>query len=215
MLLNELERLLTNSSPRRWLQRWVEVPWFLRHGQDVAGGYVLELGCGRGVGADLIFDKFGVYRLDAFDLDPLMLGIARQRLASRGERVKLWQGDATAIASPDGRYDAVFDFEVIHHVPDWRKALHEVHRVLRPGGVFFAGEILERAILNPIAARLFDHPVEDRFSHADFCEGLSNTGLRVVAARSLADHAGWYVARKPRFPADAGGTDAGYRGRQR
>ncbi|MHC1764566.1 MAG: methyltransferase domain-containing protein [Verrucomicrobiia bacterium] len=35
-------------------------------------------------------------------------------------------------------YDAVFDFAIIHHVPNWRDALVEVNRVLRPGGVFYA-----------------------------------------------------------------------------
>ncbi len=196
MLLNDFERKLTNSPVRRLLQRQLEVPWFLRNGSDVRGGYALELGCGQGIGIDLIFKHFGVKQLDAFDLDPRMVELARSRQRHRGDSLRIWQGDATAIASPDDRYDAVFDFEIIHHVPDWRQALAEVYRVLKPGGRFYAGEILKHSILNPLVARLFEHPMEDRFGHMDFCEALSITGFRVDAARGLGDYVGWYVASK-------------------
>jgi ubiquinone/menaquinone biosynthesis C-methylase UbiE len=50
----------------------------------------------------------------------------------------------TAIAVPDSRYDAVFDFGIIHHVPDWRAAVAEVARVLRPQGRFYAEEVFGR-----------------------------------------------------------------------
>ena len=197
MILNDFERLLTNSPVRRFLQRRVEVPWFLRNGGPVTGGHVLEVGCGRGIGAGLILEQFGAARLDAFDLDPRMLARAKRRLARYGDRVCLWQGDATAIAATDDGYDAVFDFEIIHHVPDWRSALAEIFRVMKPGGRFYAGEILERFILNPLSARLFDHPMQDRFDHAAFCDGLAHAGFHLDAERGMAECVGWYVARKP------------------
>lgn len=197
MLLNEFERKLTNSPLRRFLQRQLEIPWFIRHGSDLHGAYVLELGCGQGAGIDLVFEHFGIKQLDAFDLDPQMVEMARSRQGHRGDSVRIWQGDATAIASPENRYDAVFDFEIIHHVPDWRQALAEVYRVLKPGGRFYAGEILKHSLLNPLAARLFQHPMEDRFGHVDFCEALSVTGFRLEAAQGLGDFVGWYVAAKP------------------
>ena len=39
----------------------------------------------------------------------------------------------------------MFDFGIIHHVPQWRRALAEVARVLKPGGRFYAEEVLRGA----------------------------------------------------------------------
>ncbi|MBI5529080.1 MAG: class I SAM-dependent methyltransferase [Deltaproteobacteria bacterium] len=58
-------------------------------------------------------------------------------------------GDVTAIRADDETYDAVFDFGIIHHVPDWRAALREIRRVLKPGGRLFAEEVHERFISHP------------------------------------------------------------------
>jgi SAM-dependent methyltransferase len=43
-------------------------------------------------------------------------------------------GDATALPVPDDSADAVIMVSVLHQVADWRKALDEAARVLRPGG---------------------------------------------------------------------------------
>ena len=42
--------------------------------------------------------------------------------------------DATAIPYGDGSFDVVLCNHVLEHVPDYRKALSEIHRVLRPDG---------------------------------------------------------------------------------
>lgn len=78
----------------------------------------------------------------AFDLDPNMVWQARQRLAAYPPgRVTLYQADVTAIPEPDASFDAVFDFGILHHVPAWPVAVAEIHRMLRPGGRFYFGEV--------------------------------------------------------------------------
>ena len=61
---------------------------------------------------------------------------ARRRLARSVDagRLTIGVGDLTSIDAPDDSFDAVFDFGVIHHVPNWRQAVVEVARVLRPHG---------------------------------------------------------------------------------
>jgi ubiquinone/menaquinone biosynthesis C-methylase UbiE len=95
---------------------------------------------------------------------------------------------------PDAAYDAVFDFGIVHHVPEWRAALREAHRVLRPGGRFFAEEVFERFIANPVWRRLLEHPQQDRFDAARFEKALQEAGFRVVATRTLWDRFGCFVA---------------------
>lgn len=197
MLLNHLEKAMMNNPVRAALQRHFEAQRLLDMGGPVEGGTALEIGCGRGVGAELILDEFGAARVDAFDLDPQMVESARRRLAERRDQIRLWVGDAACIAAPDATYDAVFDFGIIHHVPEWRIALREVHRVLKPGGRFYAEEVLAPFIHHPLWRRLLDHPMDDRFDLDAFANGAATQGLRVLRTRRLGSWFGWLVAEKP------------------
>ena len=196
MILNGLEFALMNNPVRAAIQRHVEARRLLEMGGPLHGARVLELGCGRGVGTALILDVFGAAAVDAFDLDPRMIARARRRLHGHGSRVRLWVGDATSIAVSDASYDAVFDFGIIHHVPDWRRALVEVRRVLRPGGRFYAEEVLRRFIVHPIARRLLEHPQQDRFDTAEFVSALHQAGLTGVVSRDIGQCFAWFVASK-------------------
>jgi len=157
------------------------------------GGAALEIGCGRGVGVELILDVFGAERVDAFDLDPRMIGQAQWHLRGRRPRVRLWTGDVTRIPVPAATYEAVFDFGIVHHVPDWRGAIAEVARVLRPGGRFYAEEVLRAVIVHPLVRRLLKHPQADRFDQAEF-SALRAAGLRPVASEGFARAFAWIIA---------------------
>jgi len=197
VLLNRVEFALMNNPVRAAIQRRFEAARLLRMGGPLQGGAALEIGCGRGVGAELILDLFGADGVDAFDLDPRMIVRARERLRSRASRARFWVGDATSIPVPDSIYDAVFDFGIIHHLPRWRPVLAEVKRVLKPGGRFYAEEVLGRFIQQPIARRLLEHPQSDRFDREVFCAALTESGLELLRSEELWRSFAWFVARKP------------------
>ncbi len=201
MLLNRTEYALMNNPLRALIQRRFEAARLLRMGGPMDGGAALEMGCGRGVGVELILDVFGAESVDAFDLDPSMVSRARARLRDRGAQVRLWVGDATSIPVPDASYDAVFDFGIIHHVPHWRSCLAEVRRVLKPGGRFYAEEVLARFIQHPITRRLLEHPQRDRFDGSGFSEALAQAGLLPHASQEQWQAFGWFVADRPASPA--------------
>lgn len=196
MLLNRIEKAMMNNPVRAVVQRRFEARRLLRLGGRLPGGRALEIGCGRGVGVELILSEFSAERVDAFDLDPDMVRQASARLARHGDRVRLWVGDAARIDAPDGSYDAVFDFGIVHHVPPWRDAVREVHRVLRPGGRFYAEEVLRDFIAHPLWRRVLEHPQEDRFDHEGFLAELRAAGFRILGDRQLGKWFGWYVAEK-------------------
>jgi ubiquinone/menaquinone biosynthesis C-methylase UbiE len=198
VLLNRLEKLTMNNPIRGGVQRYFEAPRLRAMGGPMRGGRALEVGCGNGRGASLILERFGADSVDAFDLDPHMVQIAEKRLAPFGSRARTWQGDVTKIEAPDETYDAVFDFGIIHHVPDWRAALAEIHRVLVPGGRFYAEEIL-RGFIDAFPWRvLFAHPRNDRFDADDFIGALRETGFEIVERRRHGQTILWVVADKSR-----------------
>lgn len=197
MLLNRIEYALMNNPIRSALQRHFEAGRLRRMGGIMNGGRALEVGCGRGIGIELILDVFGADSVDAFDLDPRMVAGARARHSARDSRVRIWVGDAGAISAPSASYDAVFDFGILHHVPDWRSALAEVHRVLKPGGRLYAEEVLRPFIVHPVIRRLLEHPQDDRFDSSEFAQALELIGFEVTATQDLGSAMAWFVARKP------------------
>ena len=138
MILNSIEKALMNNPVRALAQRRYEAPLMLRLGGRIEGLKVLEIGCGRGVGTEIIFEQFGAGEVHAFDLDPQMIGLAQRRLAKYPPaRLRLFVGDAETIDAPNAAFDAVFDFGIIHHIPVWQNAIKEIARVLKPNGRFY------------------------------------------------------------------------------
>jgi ubiquinone/menaquinone biosynthesis C-methylase UbiE len=92
----------------------------------VTGRHVLEAGCGTGLLLDrLAQDASGVVGVD------LSRGMVSRAL-ERGHPVV--QADLAALPFADASFDAVASFKVLAHVPEPRRAIAELGRVLRPGG---------------------------------------------------------------------------------
>ena len=197
MKLNLFERFFILSPIRPLLQRHLEARQLLKIGGPINGGRVLEIGCGAGGGIDLIYDLFGAGAVDAFDIDLRMSVLARRRHRQRGTAARFWVGNVRQVPMADARYDAVFNFGVIHHIVDWRAALAEIRRVLKPGGRFYCEEILRHYITHPLLGRLMEHPQEDRFDRPVFLEALQQIGFRIRGVREMGDLYLWVIADKP------------------
>jgi ubiquinone/menaquinone biosynthesis C-methylase UbiE len=109
MKLNWFGRLAMNSPARAAAQRRYTAEQMMRLGGDLSGEHALEVGCGRGVGVEIIPGHFGAARAEAFDLDPKQVRLAEGRLARFGaDRVGVFVADVTSIPAPDSSFDAVF-----------------------------------------------------------------------------------------------------------
>jgi ubiquinone/menaquinone biosynthesis C-methylase UbiE len=173
--MNAFGRATMNSLPRAFAQRRYLVPQMLRLGGSLDGCRVLELGCGRGVGTELILDEMGAAEVDALDLDPIMVDKARERL---GERARVEVGDMTDLSAPDASYDAVVDFAAIHLVPEWKRAASEVSRVLAPAGRYFFEEIVGR-FYRATNLLVTGRRIEGGFSEDAYLGELVRLGLSV------------------------------------
>jgi phosphatidylethanolamine/phosphatidyl-N-methylethanolamine N-methyltransferase len=97
------------------------------------GRTVLEVGVGTGLALpNYTPDK----RIVGIDLSAEMLALARRRVAERGIRnvERLLEMDAEATDFADGQFDTAVAMFVASVVPNPRRLLAELRRVVRPGG---------------------------------------------------------------------------------
>ena len=136
MKLSDIELRAMDSWWRRWGQRHFEMPLFQRLGLDVHGKDILEIGCGNGLGAHLL-NQGAPRSYIGLDLMEEQVGKARQRYPQYQFLVQ----DATDLSQfGEASKDIVIIFGVLHHIPEWRRVIDEVRRVLKPGGSFFVEE---------------------------------------------------------------------------
>lgn len=104
------------------------------------GGWLLDVGCGNGRSTSRLMDLD--VRVLAFDVAKEAVRHACRRFprgSSRARAVFL-AADATRFPVATSSMDYVLVYGVLHHVPDPRRACHEIARVLRSGGLYMGSE---------------------------------------------------------------------------
>lgn len=120
-----------------------ETPWHrlvkahLDAARDLAGRRVLEIGCGRGGFACWLAarDEHAPAEVVAADFAATAVAKGEAFAARRGLSGIRWEvADIQNLEHADATFDTVVSCETIEHVPDPRRALRELARVLKPGG---------------------------------------------------------------------------------
>ena len=189
--MNLAESLFINSAARVREMRRTIGPRVLESADSTGVRRVLEVGCGQGVGVELILTRFTDTEVVGIDLDPKMIRRAQRRLASRRDRAEVRVGDVCSLPFEDASFDVIVDFAAVHHIPDWRAALGEIARLLVPGGQFlFEDHDVTKHSL--FARTFFAHP-DERFTAAEFASALADVGIYVDDR--LDDRNGHFVGR--------------------
>jgi ubiquinone/menaquinone biosynthesis C-methylase UbiE len=97
---------------------------------DIEGKRVLEAGCGDGGFCRLLCEREA--EVDGIDLS----SVAIEQAIGSCPRARFEVGSVTSLPYRDESFDLVVCLETLEHVPDWRRGLEELIRVLRPGGRF-------------------------------------------------------------------------------
>ncbi|MEV5239062.1 class I SAM-dependent methyltransferase [Streptomyces cinnamoneus] len=132
MPMNLIHRRLCSSG--KWARAVEEqlLPWAL-DGVSL-GPEALEIGPGYGATTRVLLRQ--VRHLSVVEADASYAAGLRREF---GDRAEVLHGDGAALPLPDGRFDSVACFTMLHHVPSPRlqdALFAEARRVLRPGGVF-------------------------------------------------------------------------------
>ena len=145
------------------------------------GRRALDLGCGDGMEALGLVERG--WKVDAFDLEahPRWKEVAK---AARG-RIRFATADAAKLDKLRGRYDLVFQKDMLHHVPDPAAVLRQMRRLTAPGGSLI---VLECNRWNPVF-----------YLHLTLMKGHQHFALRRL--RALLDGAGLQDASLRRIEA--------------
>ena len=110
----------------------VEFSYALHEYKRFGGKKVLDVGCGNGY----VLSRFANEGAETYgvDLTPAAVELCRKRFAFMGLEGDFRVGNAEALPFDDNTFDCVTSMGVLHHTPDTPRSVHEVFRVLKPGG---------------------------------------------------------------------------------
>ena len=140
-----------------------------------AGDAVADIGCGPGTAARRAARAGAT--VVGVDPAPVMLRVARLLTRRSAHAVRYAEGSAEALPLPDSSVSVAWSIASVHHWADLDAGLHEVRRILKPGGRLVAIERLTR----PGATGLASHgwTPEQASAFADRCLAHGFTQARV------------------------------------
>lgn len=80
------------------------------------------------------------WNVTGIDLDPEQIERAKSDNVEN-EYLKFFVADVTNLPFENREFNMVLSFDVLHHIPNWDKALNEICRVLRPEGFYILNDI--------------------------------------------------------------------------
>jgi SAM-dependent methyltransferase len=163
------------------------------------GRDVLDVGCGAGVEV-VRFARAGA-RVTGVDIAERAIELTRANASQQKLAARLEVADGEALPLDDESFDLVYAHGVLQYTANDRRLAHEVHRVVKPGGLAIF-QVYNRVswlnLLSKIMKVPLEHedaPVLRRYSMAEFRDVLSEfSSIKIVPERFPVKsrlHKGW------------------------
>lgn len=144
---------------------------------------ILDVGAGYGHSFVQLHKHFSPESIVGIDPDPHFLTRAAAAAAAAPCKVELHQVHAEILPFADASFDLVFCHQSLHHIVGQEAALAEIHRVLKPGGLFLFAESTRRYIRSWIIRLFFRHPMQVQRSAEEYIGMARAAGFLVPAER--------------------------------
>ena len=180
MILNKVEFILMNNPLKTLFHEKFEAKT-LRSISSISNiDLALEIGCGNGNGTRIIDKLFKPKKIVAIDLDKRMIEIAKRKKKNKNTIYEIM--DTTKLNFPDNYFDAIFVFNVIHHIPNWKDSLNEIKRVLKPNGELLLEELSIETFTGGfgyVLRKLLKHPYQQMYSVQEFTDYINEIGFQI------------------------------------
>ena len=149
----------------------------------LAGARALELGCGGAEKTRALAAREPTLSITGYEVDTA--AHEANLRAQNPPNVRFALGGAEALPEPDASVDLVFMFKSLHHVPGPQldRALAEIARVLKPGGVAWISEPLFAGEYNDVMRLFHDEEAVRKAAFAAVGRSVASGRLRLAEER--------------------------------
>lgn len=178
-----------SGAPSTQYYRRCEIALFERSVGDLRGKRVLKLDLWNEAINTRILDwvRSQGAQVVGLDLSRVVAFRARKNAVRNGHSPALLRADIRELPFPEGTFDVVYTMGTIEHIDEYKDALQEIHRVLRPGGRAIIGvphkwDLFLRPLMVSVLTAFgkYLYAPEKSFSAGELRRDVEATGLKVI-----------------------------------
>ncbi len=150
---------------------------------------VRALDVGSGIG-NYVFDLTGLFpgaRIDGWEIDRGKLAFTREFAKKKGyDRVAFSYGDITRLPKTSAVYDLLVNIDVLEHIKDYKTALRNMHRLLKPDGFLYlhTPQAHQKRFFKRFESWEHADHAREGFVPQELADDLRSIGFEIVEQRS-------------------------------
>ena len=157
---------------------------------EVKDKNVLDVGCGNGLVAMYLAEKYELKSMIGIDLNENNIKIAcDERQRRKIEIANFLHDNAQKLENiKEGSVDLIINIESAFHYPNKDQFLKAIHRVLKPGDHFLIADILTTRKRKRLLSKWKKKMNYHHWSYDDYIEGFGNAGLKLITEDDISEH---------------------------
>ncbi len=128
---------LSKQNYKRWILPIVDT---ITKNYNAKDAKILDIGSGPGLLVKMLAEKSNKFEMVGLDISEEALSLARKNTTGL-ENVTFRQGRASNLPFPDKTFDIVISKDSLHHFENAKKAIKEMARVAKPGGLLYIQDL--------------------------------------------------------------------------